>query len=104
MVKSSHTFQLCGLAQALTRKHSTTLTFILKPGLRRVAVDNYGYNSFAEVSSYGTEVNSASIFNTTFTRDKLGRSTKKVETVQGVTHTFDYFYDFSGRLIAVNRV
>jgi len=68
-----------------------------------VVEDSYGYNGFAEVNSYGADVNAASVFQTTFTRDKLGRITQKVETVQGVTHTFDYFYDFSGRLIAVNR-
>ncbi len=68
-----------------------------------VLADSYGYNGFAEVTSYNADANSASVFNTTFTRDKLGRITQKVETVQGVAATFDYFYDAAGRLITVNR-
>ncbi|MBL4664814.1 MAG: hypothetical protein JKY23_02495, partial [Nitrospinaceae bacterium] len=68
-----------------------------------VVTDNYGYNGFAEVTSYDATVSATSVFNTTSTRDKLGRITQKVETAQGVARTYDYFYDFAGRLIAVNR-
>ena len=68
-----------------------------------VVEDAYGYNGFAEVTDYAANANSSLVYQTQFARDKLGRITQKVETVQGVTHTYDYFYDFSGRLIAVNR-
>ena len=38
-----------------------------------------------------------------YTRDKLGRITQKVETIGGVTTTFDYDYDLAGRLIQVQQ-
>jgi YD repeat-containing protein len=92
----------------LTGAGSETLSYDPTNGLltgttQGVVADSYGYNSFAEVASYDTTVSATSVFNTTFTRDKLGRITQKVETSQGVNNTFDYFYDFSGRLIAVNK-
>jgi len=40
---------------------------------------------------------------TEYTRDLLGRITRKVETLGGVTHTFDYGYDLAGRLSEVER-
>jgi YD repeat-containing protein len=39
----------------------------------------------------------------TYTRDKLGRITTKVETIQGVTTTYVYGYDAAGRLATVTK-
>jgi len=38
-----------------------------------------------------------------YTRDRLGRITRKVETIEGVTATWDYTYDPAGRLQEVYR-
>ena len=40
-------------------------------------------------------------FATTYTRDKLGRITQQLETVNGIPASFDYSYDLAGRLAAV---
>jgi len=55
------------------------------------------YNEFGELTSFG----SSAPFNTSYTRDKLGRITQKVETIQGITTTTDYVYDVAGRLTGV---
>ncbi|MFT4579436.1 MAG: RHS repeat-associated protein [Nitrospinales bacterium] len=68
-----------------------------------VTADSYSYNGFKEVINYNADVNSLSVFRNTFKRDKLGRITQKIETVQGVTHTFDYTYDTVGRVTGVDK-
>ena len=60
--------------------------------------DSRTYSTFGELSSYTANVSGTPVFSTTFTRDKLGRITQKVETVSGTTTTFDYAYDTAGRL------
>jgi|GEM_PF-614797 len=42
-------------------------------------------------------------FSASYTRDKLGRITQKIETVQGVAQTVDYVYDVAGRLSTVTQ-
>jgi len=58
-----------------------------------------GYNEFGEISSFS----SSAPFGTSYTRDKLGRITQKVETIEGVTTTYDYVYDTAGRLTGVSE-
>ncbi len=65
--------------------------------------DSLNYNGFGEVSSYNATHGGANLLNIVYTRDALGRITRKQETVQGATHTEDYAYDPAGRLIAVKR-
>lgn len=60
--------------------------------------DTRGYSTFGELSSYTANVSGSPMFSTTFTRDKLGRITQKVEMISGITTTFDYVYDLAGRL------
>ena len=60
--------------------------------------DSRTYSTFGELSSYTANASGSPVFNTTFTRDKLGRITQKVETISGTTTTFDYAYDTAGRL------
>ncbi|QGX03810.1 hypothetical protein AL038_19440 [Beggiatoa leptomitoformis] len=38
-----------------------------------------------------------------YTRDKAGRITQKLETIEGITHSIDYSYDLAGRLIEVKQ-
>jgi RHS repeat-associated protein len=64
--------------------------------------DMRGYNNFGELTSYSASFNATSLFSTTFTRDKLGRITQKVESIQGgAANTYDYTYDATGRLTQV---
>ena len=42
-------------------------------------------------------------YETRYERDKLGRITRKTETIQGETHVWDYAYDLSDRLVEVKR-
>ncbi len=57
------------------------------------------FNEFGELSSFA----SSAPFAVNYTRDKLGRITQKVETIQGVTTTTDYVYDIAGRLTGVSE-
>ena len=58
-----------------------------------------GYNEFGEISAFS----SSAPFGVSYTRDKLGRITQKVETIQAVTTTIDYVYDTAGRLTGVSE-
>jgi RHS repeat-associated protein len=65
--------------------------------------DSRSYNTFGELSQYTANASGSPVFSTTYTRDKLGRITQKVETLGGVTDTFDYTYDTAGRLTEVKK-
>ena len=65
--------------------------------------DSLSYDGFGAVTDYAVKVNATSVLSTQFTRDKLGRITRKVETVGGVVHTYDYGYDLAGRLEQVRQ-
>jgi RHS repeat-associated protein len=65
--------------------------------------DTYTYNGFAEMTNYLAKFGTTDLYNTVYTRDKLGRITRKVETVGGVSHTYDYAYDLAGRLTEVKQ-
>ena len=65
--------------------------------------DTRGYNTFGELSSYAANVSGSPVLTSTYTRDKLGRITQKVETIQAVTDTYDYLYDQAGRLKEVKK-
>ncbi len=87
----------------LTSAGSLTITRSAQHGLITgttlgTVTDTRGYSSFGELSSYTTNVSGSPVLSTTFTRDKLGRITQKVETIGGVTTTYDYTYDQAGRL------
>ena len=66
-----------------------------------VVTDSYTYNGFGEVATYEADVSGAPIYSVTYTRDNLGRIAQKVETIQGVTSTYEYGYDAAGRLTDV---
>ncbi len=56
------------------------------------------YTGFAELVTFDASYNTTSLFNTSYTRDKLGRITQKIEAIESVSTTTDYDYDLSGRL------
>lgn len=64
--------------------------------------DYYYYNSFGEIRAYKAKFQSDEIYSYSLTRDGIGRITQKVETLNGVTKTFDYVYDTVGRLTQVS--
>jgi RHS repeat-associated protein len=61
------------------------------------------YNEFGEEISYSSNANATPLHNVAFTRDKLGRLTQKIETMDGITDTYTYGYDLVGRLVTVNQ-
>jgi RHS repeat-associated protein len=67
------------------------------------ATDSYSYNDFGEVQSYTARHGGSDLFTESFTRDRRGRITQKVETVGGATATYDYTYDAAGRLTGVKK-
>jgi YD repeat-containing protein len=78
---------------------STTLTV----GSTTVS-DSYPYNGFGEPDHYTAAVNGTAVFDVDYElRDKLGRITKKVETVGGVTDIYEYAYHNAGRLKEVKK-
>ncbi|EDN71518.1 protein containing RHS repeats [Beggiatoa sp. PS] len=61
------------------------------------------YNPFGELAS-NTASNSGNVlYSNQYTRDKLGRITQKVETLEGVNTTDVYGYDPAGRLVTVTQ-
>src|SRR5207249_1928608 len=65
--------------------------------------DSRSYSTFGELSTYTANASGSPVFSSTYTRDKLGRITQKVETIQAVTDTDDYLYDQAGRLKEVKK-
>jgi RHS repeat-associated protein len=60
--------------------------------------DTRSYNGFGDLINYSAAFNATPLYAVTFTRDKLGRLTQKVETIGGSPATYDYTYDLAGRL------
>jgi RHS repeat-associated protein len=66
--------------------------------------DSYGYSGYGELSAYTSAKGKTKFFSLNFTRDNLGRITKKVQTLADVgTQTYDYSYDEAGRLKDVRK-
>jgi len=62
-----------------------------------------GYNPFGELQTASASDGATSLYDVSYTRDALGRIEQKSETIQGVTTTYDYIYDLSGRLTDVEQ-
>jgi len=63
--------------------------------------DVWEYNQFAEPTNYEARIDAVPVYTTGFERDRLGRLTRKTETVGGTTTVSDYAYDAAGRLDTV---
>lgn len=61
------------------------------------------FNTFGEPETTTAKYGSSTLYNANYTRDKLGRITRKTETVEGVTIDTDYRYDLAGRLVEVKE-
>lgn len=68
-----------------------------------VVGDSVGYNVYGEENSYQARINGATGLQYDFTLDPLGRITRKVETIGGVSKTTDYGYDLNGQLTTVTE-
>ncbi|HMZ17008.1 MAG TPA: RHS repeat-associated core domain-containing protein [Blastocatellia bacterium] len=62
---------------------------------------NWSYNGFGEVTSHNALFNGAPLYAADYTRDKLGRISRKTETIGGATNIYDYGHDAAGRLSTV---
>jgi RHS repeat-associated protein len=54
--------------------------------------ETLSYNLFGELASLDVDASGGGLFEMVFSRDKLGRITQIVETIQGVTRVFAYDY------------
>jgi RHS repeat-associated protein len=58
-------------------------------------------NSFGELDSETVTYQGNTLYQVAYQRDKLGRITEKVETIEGQTTTYDYHYNLAGQLVEV---
>jgi YD repeat-containing protein len=65
--------------------------------------DAFDYSDFGEPTRQTAQVGGTHVFDVQITRDDLGRITQRIETVDGLTRTFEYGYDLAGRLWQVGR-
>jgi len=84
---------------ALTRSPQTS--FLTGTTLKQITTQ-LTHNPFGELASETVKFGESALYQTTYTRDKLGRITQKMETVEGETRTEEYRYDSRGRLVEVN--
>ncbi len=61
-------------------------------------IDITDYDGFGESDLYTVKVNSTDVLRQDHVRDDLGRITQTIETIEGVTTTYDYHYDVAWRL------
>jgi RHS repeat-associated protein len=61
------------------------------------------YDPFGEVQTDSAAYQGTSQQTAQYSRDRLGRVTKKLDTIGAVTHTTDYQYDAAGRLLLVSE-
>ena len=93
--------------KSLTAAGTETLTRNTSNGLLTgttlgTVTDSYTYDTFGAPSRYTAKAGGAAIFDVQYTRDGLGRISRKVETIGGVATTYDYTYDLAGRLTGVS--
>jgi YD repeat-containing protein len=58
-------------------------------------------NSFGELDSETVTYQGNTLYQVVYQRDKLGRITEKVETIEGQTTTYNYHYNLVGQLVEV---
>jgi len=62
-----------------------------------------GYDTLARINASTGTVSSTQVYAAQLTYGNTGLITRKVETVGGTAHTFDYAYDATGELLSVIR-
>lgn len=93
---------LAGLAKLVSRSvtpdpANRTVTTALGGVADALVLDGFGGRT-----SYSATYQGSAIFTVTYTPDALGRISQKVESVDGVTTTYEYSYDVLGRLGGVS--
>lgn len=63
----------------------------------------HSYNDFGELKAERASYEGVTFYEVRYMRDKLGRIIEKTEMVEGISNTYIYNYDFSGRLIDVEK-
>ena len=63
----------------------------------------FGYNAFEEITSTVTTHLGNPVYSEVYERDKVGRVTKRTETLSGTTTVYDFVYDAEYRLAQVIR-
>ncbi|WP_148667808.1 Ig-like domain-containing protein, partial [Mizugakiibacter sediminis] len=61
------------------------------------------YTGFGELATLTAANAGTSLYDVTYTRDAVGRITRREETVAGAHHAYDYTYDAQGRLADVKQ-
>ncbi|QBQ55345.1 RHS repeat-associated core domain-containing protein [Nitrosococcus wardiae] len=61
------------------------------------------YNDFGELKTKRASYEGVTFYEVRYMRDKLGRIAEKTERVDGMSNTYIYNYDFSGRLVDVEK-
>jgi hypothetical protein len=97
----------CTSSDAL-QLHHDPVTGLLTHTIIGNLTETFTYNDKGELATQpanhnGSPVYEGTFHSTTAPRDNLGRITRKVETVDGITRTDDYQYDTRGRLLNVAR-
>jgi len=64
---------------------------------------SFAYTGFAELSRLSAAAGATLLYDAQYTRDSLGRITRKTETLAGVPDAYDYTYDLAGRLLEVRK-
>ena len=65
--------------------------------------DRYEFDDRGLLTQYGASISGTSIWSSAWSFDSIQRITNKVEILGGITNTFGYVYNLSGRLIQVWR-
>lgn len=65
--------------------------------------DSFSYNNFGELGQYAANYDGTDLLKIVYSRDKLGRITRKQETRGVFNAVYDYAYDTAGRLAEVKR-
>ncbi|MDX1644644.1 MAG: RHS repeat-associated core domain-containing protein [Thermoanaerobaculia bacterium] len=68
-----------------------------------VVTTSRSHDGFGEMESEVASVSGGEIYRAEYVRDKLGRITRKTESIQGTSAVWEYTYDPSGRLLQVDK-
>lgn len=81
--------------------HSSNTTALLDSTRVSGLATRHAYNAFGEPTSFAAWYGADTLFASSYERDNLGRITRIVETIGGVTTDRAYGYDLRGRLTVV---
>jgi len=92
----------------LTAAAPFTITRNAQNGLPQSVSDsvltmNRNFSGYGELDGISYTISSSTPYSYTLTRDQAGRISRKQETINGSTDTYDYTYDDTGRLTGVTR-